>query len=510
MDSHCAYRGQTLGQITNCQFPTSQEKLHKLGGKSWCLLHLPVELNGEFSAKKYRNQSEDDWDAYVGSFNSIVFEYIQNRMDEIRILTESESVSGDYEIDLSGVIFPGFINFADCPGLAPGPVGLNLSNAKFHGLAEFSNLQFFGVTSFINTTFVRKAYFDNCKFDLVSFNHSYFGGVADFEKAAFTSVADFRNCVYNDEAVFSQCETASGSNISFAESEFRYGAVFRNANFAGKVSFTNTQFGGGVYLESATFKDDVVFDQSVDSRQKTPSKSVPRDIVNQLWFVELEDEPPGKWLVKNTKFHGRASFRGRSFLAPTSFDNCEFQYIPEFQDATFYVDTTFRNARFNTSFDHENSYGLQAISALRNATKNLLSKEEEVNLLGTYFELTLRNKHTPLAQKFILLGFRFIGDYGRRLNRILLFLVLSNLIFWISYELITWSGVSGLGKCVQFAINQLLSPFSLWADSFSKSAPDFIIAELQVLRPVASLHSTISALILCAFLWSLQIRFRVF
>ena len=92
----------------------------------------------------------------------------------------------------------------------------------------------------------------------------------------------------------------------------------------------------------------------------------------------------------------------------------------------------------------------------------------------------------------------------------LVLIVLVNLVFFATYEIISWSGSDQAGKCLSFAVEQLLNPYSLWTNSYLENAQDFIAADIMIYRVLATFQSTFSALLVAALMWSIQVRFRIF
>jgi len=510
MSSQCSYEKMLYGERRHCQFDVPTEDLIDFGGKKWCLFHLPVERETDKSEKALQGASEDEWNRYQDAFNSKIFRYVALRLKQIDELIKSDSKEGSYEIDLSGVVFPCYIDFCKCPEIEHGIVSLNLSDAVFNSDVDFIGLKFFSPTSFINTKFNRQVLFNGASFWQVSFRHAFFHGLADFENVVIKNIGDFRNTIFNGEALFDKLQCKEGAQISFEDAEFRYGCFFREAQFLGKVNYRNGLFGGGAYFTNAVFKGDANFEQTVDTKKTIPDRSRPREFIESIWFIYLDEDNPGKWMMDETKFQGRAIFRRRQFLIPTNFNAAEFDKVPEFQDAEFNKDTQFKGTIFRDFIGHDNADAVGAYRALQQVTKQVVSKEEEINFAALRQNALIKSRNTSLFYKAILLGFKFACDFGRNIAKVILLLLLTNLVFFVIYEAISWSGWHSIGKCFTFTVNQIKSPYALWVYSYIEKVPDYITANITVFQILTSIHATINGLLSLALLWSIQIRFRIF
>jgi hypothetical protein len=140
----------------------------------------------------------------------------------------------------------------------------------------------------------------------------------------------------------------------------------------------------------------------------------------------------------------------------------------------------------------------------------VVSREEEINFAALRQNALIKSHNTSLFYKGILLGFKFACDFGRNIPRAMLLLFLVNLTFFMVYAAISWSGWGAIGKSFSFTVNQILSPYALWADSYLANAPDYIAENIIILRFLASIHAVINSWLSLALLWSIQVRFRIF
>ncbi|MBI3025328.1 MAG: hypothetical protein HYY66_06575, partial [Candidatus Tectomicrobia bacterium] len=95
----CAFHAERpylLGEPdAGCQFDAPEGELIEVDGERWCLFHAPMKDKAGNATEK------GGWDeARIGAFNDRIFKIIETAVEEKKAA------------DLTGVVFPGGVNFS--------------------------------------------------------------------------------------------------------------------------------------------------------------------------------------------------------------------------------------------------------------------------------------------------------------------------------------------------------------------------------------------------------------
>ena len=238
----CCFRYKLFdwSEESGCQFASETDFITLGDGTTWCRFHLPMrDAAGNASPKA-------GWDDdKVDDFNQAVFHIIDAAIDA--------GNEDDHEADLTGVVFPGGVNFGRYGKERPFP-SVRFRKAAFSGYASFSEAAFSGDAYF------RKA---------------VFSGIADFSGAAETPGIGGRRYdmrltgtpnedsawQVEGEAVLpakSSCSTFQF--ISFSGATFGKAIDFNNRRFTDTTRFRGTIFERAPKFHNAVLHQDTDFE----------------------------------------------------------------------------------------------------------------------------------------------------------------------------------------------------------------------------------------------------------
>ena len=334
-DMPCAFEHPSANN-EGCTFAVAEGNLVALAGQTWCIYHLPISgRDGTQSPKA------DYGAAPIADFNAKVF----------ALIDESAGEPGQTTIDLSGVVFPGPINFTG--RIMPAVL---FSHAYFHGGAYFSDAQFLAAASFAAAHFADLAYFSEASFvGEVDFTDTRFGGVTSFVHAHFAQHTRFAGAQFADIASFSEARFAgivdlagvrSADDVSFTDVRFGGRASFADVHFGEDALFEHARFGAEAFFANAYFGRDAVFantqfsayadftdacyygnaDFSVTPFDRSAQPRMENCVFQRVSFVGAD-------------FGRMTTFSHRRFQAVSDFTRCAFVVAPVLQGCTFYVAT---------------------------------------------------------------------------------------------------------------------------------------------------------------------------
>ena len=223
-----------------CQFEMPEAQLIEIptgSGRHYCAFHLPLADNqGRPSGKtKWRTGKA------LETFNHAVHTWI------------GLGRAPDQAIDLSGVVFPGEIEFTG--EHSPDAGQIYFSDTVFAGAARFSRFDFKGNADFRRARFLGPA----------SFNQVMFRGVANFTSAAFSEAPVFQLVQFEENAHFDNTMMTAGAH--FHRSRFYRRALFDQycrasdptLNHVGNMTFHETRFEGPADFSNRTFIENAHF-----------------------------------------------------------------------------------------------------------------------------------------------------------------------------------------------------------------------------------------------------------
>jgi uncharacterized protein YjbI with pentapeptide repeats len=460
----CAFELEhPLRETSGCQFP--DKRLIPFAGTEWCQFHLPMEVDGKCSRKA-------DWEEQdIKEFNRAVSGFLENARNEKN------------PTDLSGVVFPGDINFArkDIHGRYPSLPPILFLNALFHGKARFRKAHFSGEAwfngtafrddaTFENAVFRNNAWFEGAKFESTArFRESHFIGVARFEGATFGGTTK------KIEGIAFFCRARFESPALFTGATFNYAAGFNEAIFQ-----SDANFDGGSVKEKADF-----------SCEASP-KEENADVFRSISFAGRE-------------FGGEVKFTNRRFLDKTDFKGTVFHKAPEFHNCVLHEDTDFSDPNF---WDTKSKHAARAYRTLKLAMERVRARQEEADFYALEQKSLREQEGTPWWSwaKVTSCFYEIFSDFGRSASRPLWWLAGIQVPFFIAYCLIPPS-IKGFPQdflgVLRFTFAQVARPFMALSPGSSSGdkLPDLIAL-------FAGLHSILSLALIALFLLALRWRFR--
>jgi len=157
----------------------------------------------------------------------------------------------------------------------------NLSEATFHGRADFDGFATTREASFVRARFYGPASFGGCRF----------GGHALFYKTRFKGYASFEGCRFDHDADF--VDASFGNICHMTEASFGGNAHFDGVTFRNKVSFNDARFEQSAEFGTAAFWLDSIRRKGTQFRHEST--------------------------FDGANFHGRVAFVANTFLRPPSF-----------------------------------------------------------------------------------------------------------------------------------------------------------------------------------------------
>ncbi len=425
----------------------------------------------------------------------------------------------DKPIDLTGVVFPGDIDFAEIAGEDKVLPGISLAGAIILGKADFRGITFtarcqfngikfiegatfdkatfealasfepvsglsyaeFGHCSFVNTRFRHKAYFDFCLFHDCTFREAVFGQVTSFNNATFHVPSDFTKAWFEGMASF--------ENTKFPE------AIFQEVTVGGDVSFRDAYFEREAYFKRAAFHSDADF-----SAEITSDKSDKRQTFPSVSF-------------QNATFLGHTTFANRHFLGPTDFSRAKFKVAPVFHGCSLHQDTDFRKTQFRDDRGTAEVDAARAYRTLRQAMEFHRARREQ----GMFYALEQRalrksGQLKGVAPKLFSLLYDWTADYGRSFGLPFAWLALVTFFsFALYFELFHAEGLPRSGAALSFTIEQIVRPFFVWTSSYKPPSDimDVWEASKWPFRLVATAQSLISFGLLTLFILALRRTFKM-
>ena len=499
----CCYRHEiTAGNFESCIYQQGYEHF-EFDGKSYCQFHLPPgDDETGTSSKHSSNYSDEEWEKYCNAFNEAVFE-------EIRFAAAQERPV----VDLRGFEFPGWIDFRLCQEIADTyPV---FRNAVFHGHVNFEELLFPAGALFRGAVFKRKAYFNGCEFGcLADFSETSCKGVFDLEQAVFRDGLSLRLAQIDGEAAFggirifeNEDTEASFPNYTLfmyldnqagfdcRGAQFNFGLIMSDATVACNTYFTAARLPRCAHFKNTSF--DKIFECAEDWDRSEDRPGLPVEHggpIENAWF-------------ESARFKQTANFRGRHFKGKTRFNETAFSLAPLFFDCSFDPDCTFAHASFPASYSAEEA--VTAISSyryLKRAMHNAGADFDQSRFYVLEQKTLLWSNQLGLTGKALSYAYGAFADYGHSLSRPFASFLLLNFFFFCIY--IGLAPEADTGVAVQFGIEQIVRPFSVWSSSYN---PLYFAAtpEVDLVKYLATLQSLTSLSILALLFVSLHRHFRM-
>ena len=323
----------------DCAFAVCEDALIAFEGQTWCVYHLPMGGWGKTPSLKAGYGAEA-----IGDFNARLFACIDEKL-----MRDAQVAPGGSGLDLSGVVFPGPVSFADRTLPA-----VRFDEAEFNGGAYFSGAYFSGAVSFVDTRFADFAYFSEVSFNGGAvFNGAHFDGITSFLDAQFAQEARFAGAYFGDFASFSEAGFAGLADLagarfaddaSFAQARFSRSATFNNASFGKDAVFESAGFSGEALFAKAQFGRDALF---VDTCFGAYADFTDAHYCgNADYSVTLQGDLPTDVTAQNCSFQGvsfvgadfgrTTTFSNRPFAARSDFTRCDFIVLPVLRGCTFY------------------------------------------------------------------------------------------------------------------------------------------------------------------------------
>ena len=433
-----------------CQFDVSEDRLVAFGGQTYCPLHLPMAgADGTPSPKAAWSEEQ------IEAFNAEVFAII----DAVR----DANIRGEPdEADLSGVVFPGEINFGVYDADRPLPT-ISFGAAEFSSKAEFGGATFSGHAYFAQATFSGHAYFVWATFlRRADFARATFAGGTIFVGATFKGVADF-----------------SGGAEEFGAPERRYTLEWTGA--------PGDEDGSVACVGAAT-------------QPARPSASV----------FQLVD-------FAGAEFGVDISFNNRRFTDITNFRDAVFGKAPKFHNAVLHQDTDFTGARFE---DFASDDAARNYRTLKLAMEQVRARQEEAMFFALE-QRSLRNQsETPWTGKLASAFYEWAAEYGQSFVRPVLWLLAFTIIFAGVYATVMLEARDlhsvAFAPCpfdyLTFTLKQTFRPFEIWSSRPYLIEPFEcygLVGPPLLLRLLATLQSLFTFGMLTLFLLALRKRFRM-
>ncbi len=260
--------------IIPCQFSSNypENELMEVDGKQLCHFHAPLEDNsGNLTEKgKWRQDKNQKFYAEISELR----EKLLNSAD-------------DQVLDLSGIVFPGYVNFqgqkfpeVDFSNARFSGVYANFKGAIFKGYAKFHQAIFSVHAEFRNATFEKDADFFSAQFKKkAEFRCTKFmGGDADFRKTEFNEQTDFKNAYFKENAYFTSKGNSNHANsfqdvVDFSGAKFLCKAIFDNRKFLQETIFKNCTFHKAPRFHNCQLHQDTNFTDA-DFRDTKSDKAI--------------------------------------------------------------------------------------------------------------------------------------------------------------------------------------------------------------------------------------------
>jgi len=365
--------------------------------------------------------------------------------------------------------------------------------ATFSELADFSEVTFCGITDFRMTIFCGTALFRETTFTHPVFHKARFGyavfhdatlnGDSDFRETSFTKKTSFRGATFGGNVDFQE---ATLENLEFQGATVKGNAIFHRAAFRGTVMFQKATFQGNADFQA--------YGQSVTVQEARAN------LFFDVFFT-------------NAFFGGEVSFENRQFCKCASFKGCTFAKAPVFHGCRLHQGTTFppRENFHDVTSDH----AAQAYRTLKLATGQFGARHEEARFYALEQESLRALPATPRSQKLMSWMYKLTADYGENFLKPFLWLTRTTAVFWLFYVtlLSTSTGaVSHSMECLQFTIEQLVRPFSVWVPNGGMTLKIPFEANFQlilILQIAATFQSIASLSFITLAILAIRRRFKL-
>ncbi|GJL49772.1 MAG: hypothetical protein NPIRA01_09990 [Nitrospirales bacterium] len=392
---------------------------------------------------------------------------------------------------MTGVVFPGKVEFRN----------VEIPAVSFYQVTFTDHVWFSGSTFTSNATFEAATFIDGARFNETIFNgHAWFkettfNGDASFEGTTFKRLAWFEETTFNGDASFQAATFIACAR--FDETIFKGHARFDKTTFTRQASFDETTFNGEAWFEETTFNGDVSFPSSGNTYGGEEVKAKVFPCAN----------------FQGAFFGGSVSFVNRRFLQPTVFRHCVFERAPEFHGCTLHQGTVFPPRQ---NFKDVTSEGAaQAYRTLKLAMEQTRSRQEEAMFFALEQASHRAQKTTPWSIQILSFLYEKAANYGESFLRPLGWLAMTTFIFIILYCVFSYDPTNKiwhLMESVQFAMEQLVRPFSAWLPNGGIAIKAILgnkssaVLGLQILSTAQAL---VSLSLITLFILAVRRRFRL-
>lgn len=508
----CCYSHQISDQIKICQFHTREHELHEWMGKKWCAFHLPLmDEYGKFTEKQVYPPNT------VEKFNQAVFDYIDAHIN-------------DDKINLSGVVFPGPIDFSRYKYLP----ALDLTNAVFKNSVSFKKVCFNGIVNFRGTRFHGAVSFFASRFkDYVSFNDTQFLAGQNFNNTEFYN-ASFRAMTVTGCSLF--LGSIFAGSCYFSDATFKSDAHFSHSHFHENVYLSDVRFHGSVYMNRCRFLKDLYARGAWFCSQNSLSGDA---VFDQSYFGGLTCFVRANFFVlasfKGAEFRDAINFdygefdKGIDFVGDgitvhrikslrcvnaylfedirlgncqishsVNFNNCQFYRAPDFTNVDFPKRTEFHNAKF---FDLQSENSRSLYKTLRYKIQTTHAHKEQMKLFALEQKCLQKKQYTSFKSIWSRL-YGWTSDFGQDLQKTTWLFIIINYLYILLYFYIIERDES---FATQFAFKQIILPFMVWLDqSLTANAEGFAL----FVKLLASSQSMVSGVLLAIIIFASHWRLR--
>jgi len=494
----------------NCQFNESEDSLLTVDGDNWCIYHCPI-------IDKDGNPTEK------GAWNQ---EMLDNFEQKINVQLQNASHSGSSlnltgvifpaAVNFQTKAFPP-VSFRDTTFIGNASFervifsgDVSFEHARFSANAHFENVRFHSRTIFEYTIFGGDAHFEHALFQMVvefsrmstrdaHFDYASFEGDVSFNGVTVSRNLSFGHTTFNRG--FSCQHTKIGNHAGFNHAEFRgnetsfHGATFigragfelakftnrktefRKATFCAKAEFGDTTFNRDVSFSHVTFSDEARFSHA---RFTGSTRFTNARFIKDAHF-DSSGESTNEELVQANIFHDSdftdavfeqgVSFINRQFLQPAIFANCTFGMTPHGKAPQFYGCALHDGSVFpprSYFYDVRSEGAANAYRKLKLAMGQHNARREEAKFYALEQESLRHQPTTPVREKLASWLYYHLADYGENFLLPLVWLVVITVGFGFFYYFATvWVLSSSVileyrMACFQFAMEQLVRPFSAW------------------------------------------------
>ena len=482
---------------STCQFNESHNSLIEFDGSSWCTFHLPFE-NSQGTTSAKATWSPD----VISDFNKKIIDKVDNAQ------------SSGNEIDLTGVVFPGNIEFYPGDNKVFYFPDVLLSGAIFTSDVNFTHVHFLGKSEFDKTQFCGEA----------EFGHSQFNDSAGFSEVTFLGRTDFANTTFKDGAYFGSAHFKSSPfflQATFGVRAFFGEAIFEQAQFDGGAAFIRTKFSGHSNFDGARFFGEASFVDAIFAASLHMKKTIfgekadfsSHGISSSIHGLTKSSEPAlgdfQEMECEHTEFLKEADFTNRQFLSATSFKSTKFAKAPKFHNCKLHADTDFSHTQF---LDTESDGAARAYRTLKLGMEQNRSRNEQAVFYALEQKSLRKRPDTPKTVKIISWLYEKIANYGQSFVRPLLWLVTIYGIFFVIYAVslnpspASWQMFEDIAR---FTMAQVVRPFHAFTLTESQSFGATSVKIPFGIAFAAAIHSIMSITFVAVILVALRRRFRM-